>query len=144
MRVHDVLIHKGSAVATIGPGATVAEVLDALDKNGIGALVVTSDGESIEGIISERDIVRALNVRGADLLGMVVRDVMRVDVHTCAPTDQISTLAKTMTEKRFPHLPVVVDGVLSGIVSIGDVVKSRVDELETEHDQLVDYLYSAH
>ena len=144
MRVYDVLIHKGSAVATIRPGATVAEVLDSLDKNGIGALVVTSDGKTIEGIISERDIVRALNVRGAGLLTMAAREVMRIDVHTCVPTDQISTLARTMTEKRFPHLPVVVDGVLSGIVSIGDVVKSRVDELETEHDQLIDYLYSAH
>jgi CBS domain-containing protein len=144
MRVHDVLIHKGSAVATIAPGATVAEALDSLDKNGIGALVVTSDGKTIEGIISERDIVRALNVRRADLLGMAVREVMRADVPTCVPSDLISTLARTMTEKRFPHLPVVVDGVLSGIVSIGDVVKSRVDELETEHDQLIDYLYSAH
>jgi CBS domain-containing protein len=69
---------------------------------------------------------------------------MRADVPTCVPSDLISTLARRMTEKRFPHLPVVVDGVISGIVSIGDVVKSRVDELETEHDQLIDYLYSAH
>jgi CBS domain-containing protein len=86
MRVHDVLIHKGSAVATIAPGATVAEALDSLDKNGIGALVVTSDGKTIEGIISERDIVRALNVRRADLLGMAVREVMRADVPTCVPS----------------------------------------------------------
>jgi CBS domain-containing protein len=144
MRVQDVLIHKGSAVAAIEPGATIAEVLNSLDKNGIGALVVTSDGKTIEGIVSERDIVRALNRRGTDLLNTAVREVMRVDVHTCVPDDQISTLARTMTEKRLPHLPVVVDGVLAGIVSIGDVVKSRVDELEIEHDQLIDYLYSVH
>jgi CBS domain-containing protein len=143
MRVHDFLVHKGSAVATIEPGATVAEVLDSLDEHGIGALVVTSDGTRVEGIISERDIVRALKGRGADLLGMSVVDVMRVDVPTCVPDDQISTLARTMTEKRYPHLPVVVNGVLCGIVSLGDVVKSRVDELETEQNQLVDYLYSA-
>ena len=144
MRVHDVLNHKGSAVVTIEPGATIAEVLDSLAKNGIGSLVVTGDGKTVEGIVSERDIVRALNVRGTDLLGTAVRNVMRTDVLTCAPNDQISTLARTMTEKRYPHLPVMVDGVLSGIVSIGDVVKSRVDELETEHDQLIDYLYSRH
>lgn len=143
MRVHDVLVHKGSAVATIGPGATVAEVLDSLDQHGIGALVVTSNGTKVEGIISERDIVRALKVHGADLLGMRVGDVMRLDVPTCVPDDQISSLARTMTEKRYPHLPVVVNGVLCGIVSLGDVVKSRVDELETEQNQLVDYLYSA-
>ncbi|HET9649687.1 MAG TPA: CBS domain-containing protein [Microlunatus sp.] len=143
MRVHDVLVHKGSAVATIGPGATVAEVLDSLDQHGIGALVVTSNGTKVEGIISERDIVRALKVHGADLLGMRVVDVMRLDVPTCVPDDQISSLARTMTEKRYPHLPVVVNGVLCGIVSLGDVVKSRVDELETEQNQLVDYLYSA-
>lgn len=144
MRVHDVLVRKGSAVATIGPAATVAEVLDSLARHGIGALVVTSDGQTVEGIISDRDIVRALKERGADLLGAAVGEVMRADVPTCIPDDQISTLARTMTEKRYPHLPVVVDGVLSGIVSLGDVVKSRVDELETEQNQLVEYLYSVH
>ena len=143
MRVKDVLVHKGAAVATVDPGATVADVIASLAKHGVGALVVTSDGRSIEGIISERDVVRALNLLGADLLAMAVREIMRVDVHTCVPTDQVSTLARTMTDKRFPHMPVVVDGVLSGIVSIGDVVKSRLDELETEHDQLIGYISSA-
>lgn len=143
MRVKDVLVHKGAAVATVDPGATVADVIASLAKHGVGALVVTSDGRSIEGIISERDVVRALNLLGADLLAMAVREIMRVDVHTCVPTDQVSTLARTMTDKRFPHMPVVVDGALSGIVSIGDVVKSRLDELETEHDQLIGYITSA-
>jgi Predicted signal-transduction protein containing cAMP-binding and CBS domains len=143
MRVKDVLVHKGAAVATVDPGATVADVIASLAKHGVGALVVTSDGRSIEGIISERDVVRALNLLGADLLAMAVREIMRVDVHTCVPTDQVSTLARTMTDKRFPHMPVVVDGALSGIVSIGDVVKSRLDELETEHDQLIGYIFSA-
>lgn len=143
MRVKDVLVHKGAAVATVDPGATVADVIASLAKHGVGALVVTSDGRSIEGIISERDVVRALNLLGADLLAMAVREIMRVDVHTCVPTDQVSALARTMTDKRFPHMPVVVDGALSGIVSIGDVVKSRLDELETEHDQLIGYIFSA-
>lgn len=143
MRVHDVLVHKGSSVATISPDATIADVLDSLARHGIGALVVTGTGTSVEGIISERDIVRALKVHGTDLLGMPVVDVMRLDVPTCVPDDQISTLARTMTDQRYPHLPVVVDGVLCGIVSLGDVVKSRVDELEAEQHHLVDYLYSS-
>ena len=92
MRVHDILVHKGSAVATIEPGATVAEVLDSLARNGIGALVVTGNGTRVEGIISERDIVRALQVHGADLLGMPVVDVMHVDMPACVPDDQVSNL----------------------------------------------------
>jgi CBS domain-containing protein len=143
MRVKDVLAHKGVAVATIEPDATVAEVIASLAKHGVGALVVSSDGQTIGGIISERDIVRALNTFGVDLLGMAVREIMTADVHTCIPTDEVRALALTMTDKRFRHMPVTVDGALSGIVSIGDLVKSRVDELETEHDQLVEYISSA-
>lgn len=143
MRVKDVLAHKGAAVATIEPGATVAEVVAALAQHGIGALVVSSDGHRVEGIISERDVVRALNSVGADLLGRAVREVMTADVHTCVPTDEVRSLARTMTDKRVRHMPVVVDGALAGIVAIGDVVKSRVDELETEHDQMVGYISSA-
>jgi CBS domain-containing protein len=143
MRVKDVLAHKGAAVATIQPDATVAEVIASLARHGIGALVVSSDGLAIEGIVSERDVVRGLNTFGADLLGMAVREIMTAGVHTCVPTDEVRTLAQTMTDKRFRHMPVTIDGTLSGIVSIGDVVKSRVDELETEHDQLVDYISSS-
>lgn len=143
MQVKDVLAHKGVAVATIGPGATVAEVTTALAEHRVGALVVSSDGTTIEGIVSERDVVRALNAFGVDLLGMAVHEIMTADVHTCVPTDEVRSLARTMTEKRFRHMPVKVGGVLAGIMSIGDVVKSRVDELETEHDQLVDYISTA-
>jgi CBS domain-containing protein len=140
MRVKEVLAHKGAAVATVGPSATVADVVAALAEHGVGALVVTRDGRRIEGIVSERDIVRGLNRLGADLLDMPVSRIMTSDVHTCCPTDEIRALAVTMTERRFRHMPVALDGVLAGIVTLGDVVKSRVDELETEHDHLVEYI----
>ena len=142
MHVKDVLAHKGAAVATVTPGALITEVIAALAEHHVGALVVTSDGRTIEGIVSERDVVRALHTRGAELLGTQVREIMTVDVLTSSPGDEVRSLAKTMTEKRFRHMPVVVDGALAGIVTIGDIVKNRLDELETEHDQLVDYISS--
>ena len=142
MHVKDVLAHKGAAVATVTPGALITEVIAALAEHHVGALVVTSDGRTIEGIVSERDVVRALHTRGAELLGTQVREIMTVNVLTSSPGDEVRSLAKTMTEKRFRHMPVVVDGELAGIVTIGDIVKNRLDELETEHDQLVDYISS--
>src|SRR3954452_15198160 len=138
MRVTDVLSVKGSDVATIAADATVADAVAALGRHRIGALVVSADGRAIDGILSERDVVRALGTHGAPVLTMKVAEIMTTEVRTCAVTDEIGRLARTMTELRFRHLPVVVDGALSGIVSIGDIVKSRVDELETEHDQLID------
>jgi len=143
MHVKEILAHKGPAVVTIGPGAAVADVVASLAQHRIGALVVTSDGRTIEGIVSERDVVKALNTFGAELLHMAVREIMTADVHTCVPADEVRSLARTMTERRFRHMPVVVDGALSGIVTIGDIVKGRVDELETEHEQLMDYISSA-
>ena len=143
MHVKEILAHKGPAVVTIGPGAVVADVVASLAQHRIGALVVTSDGRRIEGIVSERDVVKALNAYGTDLLQMAVREIMTADVHTCVPADEVRSLARTMTDKRFRHMPVVVNGALSGIVTIGDIVKGRVDELETEHEQLMDYISSA-
>jgi len=143
MHVKEILAHKGPAVVTIGPGAAVADVVASLAQHRIGALVVTSDGRTIEGIVSERDVVKALNTFGTELLHMAVREIMTADVHTCVPADEVRSLARTMTERRFRHMPVVVDGALSGIVTIGDIVKGRVDELETEHEQLMDYISSA-
>jgi CBS domain-containing protein len=142
MHVKDVLAHKGAAVATVTPLALITEVIAALAEHHVGALVVTSDGRQIEGIVSERDVVRALHSRGAELLDTQVREIMTVNVLTSSPDDEVRSLAKTMTEKRFRHMPVVVDGALAGIVTIGDIVKNRLDELETEHDQLVDYISS--
>ena len=143
MHVKDVLAHKSGAVATIEPGRSIADVVAALAQYGVGALVVSSDGRTIEGIISERDVVRALNSLGPALLRTAVSEIMTVNVHTCVPTDEVALLARTMTDKRFRHMPVTIEGGLYGIVSIGDLVKSRMDEMETEHDQLVDYISSA-
>ncbi|MGI8693492.1 MAG: CBS domain-containing protein [Geodermatophilaceae bacterium] len=140
MRIHDVLRHKGSAVATVTPEATVDELLAALSEHGVGALVVSSDGQAVEGIVSERDVVRRLHDNGADLLGRTVSSIMTSSVYTCAPEDLIDDLMRAMTERRIRHIPVVVDGQLRGIVSIGDIVKFRIDELETERRQLENYI----
>ncbi len=143
MHVADVLARKGTEVATIGPDADIAAAVAALAEHRVGALVVSADGRTIDGIISERDVVRALHASGAEVLGVAVREIMTSPVRTCAPTAEIGALARLMTEHRFRHVPVVDKDALAGIVSIGDIVKSRVDELETEHDQLIDYISSA-
>ena len=143
MLVKNILAHKGPAVATVLPMATIKDAVAELGERGVGALVVSTDGRTISGILSERDVVRALHRCGPDLLTMSVRDIMTTDVHTCVPTDEVRSVAQTMTARRFRHMPVTVDGALSGIVSIGDLVKSRIDELETEHDQLLEYISSA-
>lgn len=142
MIVQDILATKGSDVVTIAPTATVADLLATLAEHRIGAIVVSPDGRHITGIVSERDVVRGLHRHGTDLVTMLVTQVMTAAVRTCDPSDDISAIAQIMTEGRFRHLPVVVDGALMGIVSIGDVVKKRIDQLETETDQLRDYLTS--
>lgn len=140
MRVEEMLQKKGSDVFTVRPVTTVSDVVDELTRNNIGAIVVSEDGRTIVGIVSERDIVRALAKGGADVLGTEVVTIMSVDVHTASPDDTVDALMATMTKQRFRHLPVVKDGGLVGIVSIGDVVKSRTDELEHDRDLLVDYI----
>ncbi len=142
MRVKDILNRKGSAVATIDPEASVADAVATLHERRIGAVVVSADDASISGILSERDVVGALATMGPAVLTATVRQIMTAEVLTCEPEDELRSLAITMTDKRFRHMPVVVDGKLAGIVSIGDVVKHRVDELQTEHDQLMDYISS--
>jgi CBS domain-containing protein len=142
MRISGLLREKGDFVATVAPGATVREVLAELAEHGVGALVVTADGQRIDGIVSERDIVRALHHRGTPILDEEVTAVMTVEVATCAPDAEVDSLMALMTERRIRHVPVVVDGALAGIVSIGDVVKHRVHELEHENSALVEYIQS--
>ena len=143
MRINDVIRLKGTVVVTIVPDATVGELLELLAQHGIGALVVSGDGQTVEGIVSERDVVRHLqHSRGAHLLQARVSDIMSREVTTCAPTDSLEQIMRQMTDLRVRHIPVVVDGVLHGIVSIGDVVKHRIDELQLERDELVGYLNS--
>jgi CBS domain-containing protein len=139
MQIADVLRNKGQAVATVGPGITVSVLIGELARNNVGALVVVENDEVV-GIVTERDVVRRIHERGADLLNARVGDIMTTAVFTCLPTDSVDSLAETMTERRIRHLPVIVDGQLVGIVSIGDVVKSRIGELQGERDQLEAYI----
>jgi CBS domain-containing protein len=141
MQVGDILRQKGTAVATIQPEATVAEAVGALRQWSVGALVVSADGRTIDGIVSERDIVRALGGPRRTLLDQLVDSIMTTPVRTCGPTDRVEGLMALMTENRIRHLPVEVDGRLGGIVSIGDVVKSRLTELEHEARALEEYLH---
>ncbi|GLV50030.1 signal transduction protein [Thermobispora bispora] len=128
-------------MATVRPDATVRELLAKLAELNIGAVVVSPDGNAIAGIVSERDVVRRLHERGAGLLDAPVSEIMTVEVRTCAPETTVDELRRTMTEYRIRHVPVVSGGRMVGLVSIGDVVKSAIDELETEREYLVGYLH---
>jgi len=140
VQISQLLRRKGREITTIDGSESVRTALAVLAEKGIGALVVSSDGRHIDGIVSERDVARGLHDRGAGLLAEPVASVMTAEVHTCPPDASVHDLARTMTDKRVRHVPVVVDGELIGIVSIGDVVKARLDELEEERRQLVDYI----
>lgn len=139
MRISAVLGAKGSFVATIGAGDTVAAAVAALRHHGVGALVVSDDGHRIDGIISERDIVRGL-ADGPALLEQPVAALMTSVVATCSPDSDSETLMATMTDRRIRHVPVVRDGQLAGIVSIGDVVKARIEQLERDRRDLEEYI----
>lgn len=139
MRIADVLRNKGADVVTVGPSATVAELIATLAERNVGALPVV-DGGGLVGIVSERDVVRRLHAGGASVLAATVAEIMTTGVITCAPGDDAADLAGVMTQRRFRHLPVVVDGELVGIVSIGDLVKTRIDMLESEREQLQSYI----
>jgi CBS domain-containing protein len=140
MRITDVLRGKGTQVVTIPPDTKVRRLLDVLAEHGIGAVVVSADGTSVGGIVSERDIVRAFAKRGAAVMSEPVTAIYTADVHTITPDISLDEVLRMMTERRIRHTPVVVDGTLRGIVSIGDVVKNRIDELETERAHLTDYI----
>ena len=143
MQIADVLRGKaaGPDVATTTPSATVGELLALLARHNVGALPVV-DGGGLVGIVSERDVVRQLHERGRDLLDATVGELMTSDVVTCSPRDRAADLARVMTERRIRHLPVCDGGGLVGIVSIGDLVKARIDQLENEREQLASYINS--
>ena len=143
MRITDILRGKGSDVVTVEPDADVRRLLAVLAEHRIGAVIVSSDGTAVEGIASERDVVRAIAERGATVLSEPVSAICTTQVHTVAPDAQTEELMRIMTEKRIRHVPVVADGALRGIVSIGDVVKHRIDELEGERSALSDYISTA-
>jgi len=142
MKISKVISGKG--VQTISANASIHDLLNSLKSHRIGALVVSSDGKQIEGIVSERDVVRAIPDNLDSLTSMCVRDIMTVDVRTCTADSTTEELMKMMTEHRIRHVPVVdAEGNLVSIVSIGDVVKNRVGEIEAENQALRDYVASA-
>jgi len=143
MRINQVLAGKGSSeVVTVRPDASVRELIGMLADHNIGALVVSGDGARVDGIVSERDVVRRLH-EDEHVLDSPVSAIMTADVHTCEGDQPVTSLMAVMTDQRVRHVPVVKDGKLAGIVSIGDVVKSRMSELEFERDQLDSYVHGA-
>ncbi|MCH8091608.1 MAG: CBS domain-containing protein [Proteobacteria bacterium] len=143
MDVASILRTKGSSVATAPPEATIADIAAKLKQEKIGALVVSDDGVKVLGIISERDIVRGLADHGLDLLEKRADDLMTSEVLTCTPNDTTGDLMAVMTKQRIRHIPVTEDGGLCGIISIGDVVKDRLDEIGREANALRDYVAKA-
>jgi len=143
MNVETILRAKGSEVATIRPDETVGAAVKALISRNIGALVVSEDGETVDGIISERDIVHGLADHGAALLSLNVAEMMTRRVVTCELSYSVERLMAEMTNRRIRHFPVVQDGRLRGLVSIGDVVKNRLDEIELETTSLKAYVAGA-
>lgn len=140
MFADQILDQKGRDVATVAPDATVGIALSVLADRNVGALVVSPDGVAVAGIVSERDIVRRLAAAGADALTEPVSAIMKAEVATVDGRADVETMMGIMTTGRFRHLPVVERGELRGIVSIGDAVKVRIDELATEAEQLVGYI----
>ena len=143
MNVETILRNKGNWIATIRPDATIADAVNMLHRERIGAIVVSEDGNSVDGILSERDVVMALADAGTDLLFRRVDDIMTRDVITCGPGDTVGELMAEMTSRRIRHFPVVTEGRLCGIVSIGDLVKNRLDEVEFEAQSLRSFIASA-
>jgi CBS domain-containing protein len=143
MRIHDVLQGKNTQdVITVTPDATVRELLALLAQHNIGAVIVSADGAAVDGIVSERDVVRRMHADEGALDGPV-SSIMTADVHTCEAGSSLDDLMALMTERRIRHVPVVADGRLTGIISIGDVVKNRITELEFERDQLDSYVHQS-
>ena len=144
MHISDVLRNKGSRVFVVPPDATVRQLLDVLKEHNLGAAVVSTGDRSVDGIVSERDVVRRLT-EGPAVLDEPVSAIMTpaAELQTCTRADTVDSLAQLMTERRVRHIPVVDDdGRLTGIVSIGDVVKSRIGELKSERDELEAYVSS--
>jgi CBS domain-containing protein len=142
MRISDLLRRKGHLVVTVKPEQSVTDLLNLLAEHKVGALVVSSDGNAVQGIVSERDVVRRLQERGPELLQAAVQDIMTSQVHVCPPDTSLDDLMRVMTTGRFRHVPVIDNDRLVGIISIGDVVKHRIDELQSERDQLTAYIQS--
>lgn len=143
MNVEAILRNKGRNVVTVAPTARISAAVALLRRHGIGALVVSGNGGAVDGILSERDVVHALADQGEKALELEVAQLMSRKVITCKPSDSIADLMGLMTERRIRHLPVVERGAMIGIVSIGDVVKNRLDEVESEATSMREFIANA-
>lgn len=144
MKVRDILRKKGGAVETVRPGETVSVLCKRLRNARIGALIVSQDGTHMEGIVSERDVVACIAEHGARATSMTLADIMTTRVTTCSEDDNLSQIARKMTEQRFRHIPVMKGGRLTGVVSIGDIVQNRLEEVELEAGVLRDIALVSH
>ena len=143
MAVAHILRQKGTSVVTVEPGDSVQTIVDMLARHRIGAVVVVDAHGGIAGIVSERDVVRAMAGDAAGVVSRTAKDIMTVKVQTCTPQDSEAELMQLMTEHRIRHLPVVANGRVAGMISIGDVVKLRIESMEAEADQMKTYIASA-
>ena len=143
MAVAHILRQKGTSVFTVEPGDSVQTIVDMLAPHRIGAVVVVDAAGGIAGIVSERDVVRAMVGDAAGVVSKTAKDIMTVKVRTCSPSDSEAELMQMMTESRIRHLPVVANGRVTGMISIGDVVKLRIESMEAEADQMKTYIASA-
>ncbi len=140
MILKSLMTNKNSNLVTITPEAYIADAVRLLSQHEIGALLVSSASEPIEGMLSERDIVRSMANPDQDTLALRVQELMTADVHTCSIDSTVAELMSLMTTKRIRHVPVLNDGQLCGLVSIGDVVRARLNELESERQQIQEYI----
>ena len=140
MVAEDILRRKGRDTITVAPDATLKEAADILSEYDIGALVVTEGGDRVVGVLSERDIVRSVSEQGGGALQSTIREVMTDEVLTCTPEDKVKDLMERVTRRRVRHLPVVEDATVDGMISIGDLLKTRLQEMETEKQVLQDRL----
>ena len=143
MNVDSILKTKSNVVVTVAPDEKISVAAAKLKREKIGALVVSEDSIGVSGILSERDIARALVDHGAELGELTIGDLMTRDVITCAPDDTVEELMTTMTKHRIRHLPVMADGALCGIISIGDVVKHRLEDIQRKAESLRAYIAGA-
>ena len=143
MDVAAILREKGTKVITAYPDATVAQIVSTLSRERVGVVIICEEDGGLAGIVSERDVVNGLAERDQGILRTTVAGLMTTDVTTCSPSDKVSEIMATMTARRIRHIPVVESGKLCGIISIGDVVKHRLDEIESEADALREYVSSA-
>lgn len=143
MAVAHILRQKGTSVVTVEPGDSVQTIVDMLARHRIGAVVVVDPSGGIAGIVSERDVVRAMAGDAASVVSKTAKDIMTSKVRTCTPGDSEAELMQLMTEHRIRHLPVIANGRVAGMISIGDVVKLRIESMEAEADQMKTYIASA-